>query len=427
MKSNLSNIITTINNYIVSVPAFKEINTEVEVMELKEYDSIVFMKICDDDKQTIMKSVIFKSAYTTKIEPGNKLKIKSSVRLYKTEIELVIKSYSVLGNGANMTSLAKLKSQLDGLGYFDAANKKEIMSNYQTIGIVSSLNAAGMKDFIHTINSRCSCKNIYVYPATVQGSAGPAELQKAIQLANKHNIVQVLAIIRGGGSKDDLECFNDTNLAKVIFESVLPIVTGIGHQIDTSIADLVADKNFITPTAVAQSITTENVLTVEKINLLISNLKDLFNNKFNSYYDWISNTESKLRKYKLQHMEKISAIIKLHSASCADVKRHLRLATDLQYKYLSIAENDIVASKENIFKQSGIVISAYINGLHILESNIREKIFNYDATLKKISKPKIICKATNEEVYNLKNFKKNQKYLIQFIDGSYNIKIKKRT
>jgi exodeoxyribonuclease VII large subunit len=419
----LSDIFSKIDYYINSTKFFKEIVIDVEVTELKEYNSVVFLKICDDLKQTITKAIIFKSAYTIKISPGDKINITCSVRLYRTEIELIIKSYTIYGEGNNTIELAKLKSKLTKLGYFD--NKKEIMLNYHIIGIISSLNAAGLKDFIHTINSRSSCKKIYIYPATMQGANCPTDIQKSIEIANKHNKVQILGIIRGGGSKDDLECFNDIQIAKAIFESDLPIVTGIGHQIDICIADLVADKNFITPTAVAQSITTENILTTDKINFTIRVIGQLLKNKFDLIHNYIILIESKLFKYESKYIMNFESIIEFHHNICNNTKRQIESTIEFQYKYLLNTENELKTIQKNTIAINSALIMSHENNLNIIDGYIKECIFKFDNKIKKLSKPRIICKETNEEIYTLTDFKKNQKYVIKFIDGSYNIKINK--
>lgn len=423
-SSNLLAIINNITNYINCTAIFKSINIEAEVTEIREYGTMVYLKVADcTNKLLIIKAIIYKSNYIIKLEPGNKIKINCKLSCYKNELQLNIKSYQLSGQGARTTALTVLKTQLAKLGYFD--NKKEIEQNYHTIGVISSLSAAGLKDFIHTINSRCSGKKIYLYPATMQGINAPKEVCSAINLANKHNSVQILVIIRGGGSKEDLECFNDKSIATSIHNSKLPIVTGIGHQIDISVADLVADRNFITPTATAQSITIENLLTKNKIKDKIKEIKCMFETKVNSYYNYITESELTLHKYKNIRIDKLNSTIHTHCIRQNEIKNKLQMISTLQYNYLIESETKLSEIQSNLSRTYLDMIASHKNNLNLIGALIKEKIADVTDKVTVLSRPKIINTETNEEVLTLKKFTTNQRYRINFIDGYYDIKIRK--
>jgi exodeoxyribonuclease VII large subunit len=416
----LSDLIANVSHYVNSNRDFKSINAEVEITELKEYPSLVFMRVCEP-KQDVIKAVIYKSKYHHKLNSGNKIRINCELKFYKNEIELVVNSYELAGAGAHSRALTKLKVELAELGYFD--NKKRIKQNYHTIGVISSINAAGFKDFVHTLNARCSGKKVYLYPAKVQGITAPQELSSAIKTANDHDQVQILAIIRGGGGKDDLECFNDKLLAKTIFKSNLPIVTGIGHQIDTSIADLVADQNFITPTAVAQNITEENLLTVQKIQEKISNLQNIFQTKINLWYNYISSATSKLHKYKNIHTNQWQNILGVHQLQRRGLEQKIRTTNNLKFDYLVRNEKILHDLKEKLTHHYFHLLNSHLNYLELYNVNLKEKIFSMNDQLNILSRPKIIRTTNNEEIHTLKEFKTHHNYQICFIDGSYDIKI----
>ena len=422
--SSLSDIISDISAYINSTSKFKLINIEVEITELKEYPNVTFMKVCDQSKQVFVKAIIYKSTYMVKLIPGNKIKIKSELKFYKNELELIIKSYSLIGQGSHLTALTKLKSELALLGYFD--NKKQIGQNYHTIGLVSSIHAAGLRDFIHTINTRCSSIKLYLYPATMQGSSAPGEISSAIKLANRHNIVQILVVIRGGGSKDDLECFDNPILAKAIYESKLPIVTGIGHQTDISVADLCADRNFITPTATAQSITTENLLTVAKIQNKIKSITSVFALQLDACFSYISNIETKMLKYKNTYINTINNIRHNHKIRQTEISNVIRMTVNSQYKYLLDAEFTLANTKLNLIKEYTDTMTCHTHNLELISANIKELIYNYNDNCIILAKPKITCIDTNEEIHTLKKFKLNSGYRINFIDGYFDIKVRHR-
>jgi len=123
---SLSNIISDIGTYINSTPKFKSIATEVEIVELKVYPNVIFMKVreADGNNQIVIKTIIYKSNYKIKLDAGNKIKINAELKFYKNELELIIKSYVLVGQGIHTTALTKLKVDLARLGYFD--NKKII-------------------------------------------------------------------------------------------------------------------------------------------------------------------------------------------------------------------------------------------------------------------------------------------------------------
>lgn len=417
----LPDIIAIISDYISNTDMFKNIQAEVEVTEIKEYPNIVFMTVCDVFRSVNMKCVIFKTDYQNKIIVGNKIVISATVRLYKNEIQLVIKSYVLLGLGSNISALSKLKEDLGKKGYFD--NKQEISQNYQIIGVISSLKAAGLKDFIHTIETRCSNKKLYLYPATVQGSAAPDEIVKQIKLANTHNMVKVIAIIRGGGSKEDLECFNDKAIARAIHESVIPIVTGIGHQIDVSVADMVADQNFITPTAVAQGITTNNLLTTDKINAEILFISDLFMIKFRSCEEYIIDSEEKILKCKNKSMEKISLGIQSMTEFGTNIRNRLETYLNSFYDKIVNSQADIKASVTARNHTMNSVIEEYAHLNQIIALGLDVKISAYDTEINQLGRPSIVDRKTKKEITLVKNLKSGQRYRINFIDGHHDIKI----
>jgi len=417
----LPDIISNISAYIVSVPAFRAVQTEVEVTEIKEYPNIIFLTVSDALRIVNMKAVIFKSDYQSKISPGDKIVVSGAVRLYKNEVQLVIKSYVGTGMGDSMCALTKLRAELSLEGYFD--NKKDIGQNYQTIGVVSSLRAAGLKDFIHTIESRCSGKKLYIYPATVQGLAATTEIPRAIQLANTHANVKILVIIRGGGSKEDLECFNDKAIARAIKNSVLPVVTGIGHQIDTSIADLVADKHFITPTAVAQGITVPNLLTTDKISAEITFLKDLFMIKFNSYTDYVVSSEARLAKYKGAKMTKLQTDINSITQVGDLVKARIQNLLGANLTYVTKAAVTIEQIRTELVAKITRGLDTHATFANVLSLGLSNQLDTYANEIRTFGRPTITDKRSGKEISLRKDLKPGRRYRIAFIDGHYDIKI----
>src|SRR5271154_639928 len=170
-----SNNITTIKDIeqtiqtFIKKTSFQNTKLIVEVIEMRNYNGLIFLKI--GDQTGTIKAIIYKQTYKAVLKPGDKIEIGCDLYLYRSELELIIKSYKQQGTGALNAKLILLKKQLCQLGYFD--NKPVLSSNYSDIGVISSLNAAGLKDFVHTINERCCGKKIYIYPSLVQGVLAP--------------------------------------------------------------------------------------------------------------------------------------------------------------------------------------------------------------------------------------------------------------
>jgi exodeoxyribonuclease VII large subunit len=145
-----------------------------------------------------------------------------------------------------------VKARLAAAGLFAEARKRAIPAHPRRIGIVTSRHAAALRDVLTTLRRRFPALPVILYPAAVQGASAPRELAAAIRAANAHAHVDVLILCRGGGSLEDLWAFNEEIVARAVYESRLPIVSGIGHDTDFTICDFVADARAATPTGAAQ-------------------------------------------------------------------------------------------------------------------------------------------------------------------------------
>lgn len=418
---SLIDIIDTISSFVNNSNSLKTIQLESEVSEIKEYPNVVYLTLIDSLTQTTIRATIFKSVYCTKLVIGSKISFQGSVKFYKNEIQISIKSYVLTGLGNAINSLNKLKEELALQGYYD--NKKEILDNYSKIGIISSLNSAGLKDFVHTINSRTCGKEIFIYPAVVQGTSAPEEIRKAIILANKHNKAQVLALIRGGGSKEDLECFNDKIIATAIHESNLPLVTGIGHQIDISIADLVADKYFITPTATAQGLTKGGIFDNDEIMAELIYVQDLFMVKMTSYYDYLDDVEDQLQKCKDSIVSRLSHQLSQHELLIEKLRNNIQTNIDSKCAYFDRIDNQLETFKNDIVQKIDKALSAHHPVIEAIGPMIETKLSCYSNSVSLLGRPIIKSKISGREIRMASDLKKGRKYIIQFLDDTYEIKI----
>lgn len=191
------------------------------------------------------------------IKDGIEVLVEGTLSLYtdRGDYQLIASKMNLWGEGQLQQAYEALKLKLQTLGWFEQSHKKAIPRFPKHIGIISSPTGDALQDILRMLKQRYPIAPITLYPTQVQGKKCAAEIAKAIRLANSHQQADVLILARGGGSLEDLWGFNEEIVAKAIFESTIPLVTGIGHEMDFSIADFVADLRAPTPTAAAQFIT----------------------------------------------------------------------------------------------------------------------------------------------------------------------------
>lgn len=168
------------------------------------------------------------------------------------KFSFTVRQIMPVGEGSIKKSFELLKKKLEKEGLFDRAKKRSLPEDLTKIGVISSTDAAGYADFCKIINARWGGLDIQVCHTQVQGLNAPDQIIRALKYLNERQEVQVVAIIRGGGSADDLACFNDEELVRAIAASKIPVITGIGHEVDESLSDLAADIQASTPSNCAE-------------------------------------------------------------------------------------------------------------------------------------------------------------------------------
>jgi exodeoxyribonuclease VII large subunit len=187
-------------------------------------------------------------------QSGDLVEVAANLGFYvpRGDIQLTVQSMRRAGIGGLYEAFLKLKAKLAKEGLFDLENKRPIPTHPRAIGIVTSPQAAALKDVLSTLARRAPHIPVVIYPTLVQGPDAPAGVISALKSAEKENTVDVILLVRGGGSIEDLWAFNDEKLAYVIAQSPIPIVSGVGHETDVTIADFVADLRAPTPTGAAE-------------------------------------------------------------------------------------------------------------------------------------------------------------------------------
>ena len=190
------------------------------------------------------------------IEDGMKVVVRAVPKVTKWgKFSLTVDAIRPAGEGSLKKAFEMLKKKLAGEGLFDPAKKRSLPEDLTKIGVISSTQAAGYADFIKIVNARWGGMKIMTAHTQVQGLDAPDQIIRALKYFNERSEVQAVVILRGGGSADDLSCFNDEQLVREIAASRIPVVTGIGHEVDESLSDLAADVRASTPSNAAEILT----------------------------------------------------------------------------------------------------------------------------------------------------------------------------
>ncbi|GAV25655.1 exodeoxyribonuclease VII large subunit [Carboxydothermus islandicus] len=208
------------------------------------------------DERAELKGVMYKgraSALPFIPQDGQKVIVFGQVAVYKKRgmYQIYAEVIEPLGIGALYLKFEQTKEKLRDKGYFAEERKKKLPRYPEKIGIVTSKSGAAIRDILTTIKKRWPKATLYLVPVAVQGDEAPGQIVKALNLLNRYKLCEVIILARGGGSFEELAAFNEEAVADAIFASKIPVVTGIGHETDTSIADMVADCRAPTPTGAA--------------------------------------------------------------------------------------------------------------------------------------------------------------------------------
>lgn len=212
------------------------------------------------DSTAQIRCVFFRNQHNASsrtLKDGQQVIARGRLSLYEArgDYQLIVQSLEDAGQGDLYRQFELLKTKLQALGLFEPSRKKPIPYMPMTIGVITSSSGAALRDILTTLKRRFPLATVRVYPSEVQGKEAPKQLIKALHMANNEARAEVIILARGGGSIEDLWAFNDEMLAMEIAKSDIPIVSGVGHETDFTIADFVADLRAATPTAAAEAVT----------------------------------------------------------------------------------------------------------------------------------------------------------------------------
>ena len=187
-------------------------------------------------------------------ENGMQVLVRARISMYEArgEYQIIVEHMEPAGDGALQRAFEALKQKLHQQGLFNAEHKQALPSHIQRIGVITSPSGAAIRDILTTLKRRYPAAHDIIYPVAVQGNESADQVVNMLKLAQQRAECDVLIVARGGGSLEDLWSFNEERVARAIHACKIPVVTGIGHEIDVTIADLVADQRAATPTAAAE-------------------------------------------------------------------------------------------------------------------------------------------------------------------------------
>ena len=263
--------------------AFDSVWIEGEISNLRIPDSKHAYFILKDDRSQI-RCVLFKGYRTgLKFQPedGDQVLLFGRISVYEArgEYQIIVEHLEPKGLGALQKAFENLKNKLSAEGLFDQNKKKPIPQFPWKVGVITSATGAALRDILNIIKRRNPKVSVLVYPVQVQGKGAAGEIASAIEQINRIDNLDAVIIGRGGGSIEDLWAFNEEVVARAISKSIIPVVSAVGHEIDFTIADFVADLRAPTPSAAAELVVPVLTDTNKALNRLVKNLLEVQQNQ----------------------------------------------------------------------------------------------------------------------------------------------------
>lgn len=293
--------VSDINQYIKALISsdenLKYIYVKGEISNFKMASNGHFYFSLKDEKSLI--GAMMFSNYANRInfkpENGQEVVVFGSIDAYpgRGTYQIIVYQMEEIGAGQQLLELEKLKKKLLEEGLFDESRKRKINLYPHAIGVITAPNSAAIKDILFNIKRRYPIADIYVFYSAVQGENAPKELLKAFQLAQTYPL-DTLLIGRGGGASEDLSAFNDEALVRAIANSKMPVIACIGHEIDSTLVDFVADKRASTPTAAAELATVDRREIEEKLSFALQDMEESLKSRIQGMKDDLSSYKEDL-------------------------------------------------------------------------------------------------------------------------------------
>jgi exodeoxyribonuclease VII large subunit len=301
-------------------------------------------------------------------ENGQQVQIRGKVSLYQPrgDYQLIVDRMEEAGDGALQRKFEALKNKLAAEGLFDQEVKQEIPELPECIGVITSNTGAAIHDVLSVIERRFPAIPVKLYSVPVQGEAAAPAICRALELAEEQAECDVLLLVRGGGSLEDLWAFNEEIVAHAIYDCPIPVVSGVGHEVDVTIADFVADVRAATPTAAAETVTPDQSSWLQSLEWYQYRLQQLITEKIQRHNERLGWLEKRLSQ---QHPV---AVVQRLSQRLDDVEQRLNhvwcyTLQQQQHRFHHLRNRLLTASPE-------LAISNYQHRLQILGQNLHHQI-----------------------------------------------------
>ena len=315
------------------------LNVKGEISRLTKHSSGHWYFTLKDKDASVSCAMFRFNNQLVKFDPkdGDEVILEASASIYKESgrYQLIVKSMKEAGTGDLEKAFLELKEKLFKEGLFSQDYKKPLPKFPSKIAVITSIGSAAYEDIIKTAKARFDLCKLYFYNSLVQGNLAANDLIKALKKADLVGY-DAIVLARGGGSKEDLWCFNDEGLVRAIFEAKTPIISAVGHEIDFSISDFVADHRSITPTASMIDLLPDKNELIQKIDNFETNLKKAIKERFLNAKNKVLNLELSFKKIAL------NSKIEMSFTNLKDIEHKLNFA--IQGK-ISKFESDLAIKK----------------------------------------------------------------------------------
>ena len=308
--------VSDVNQYIKALLSndenLKYIYVKGEISNFKMASNGHFYFSLKDDKSMI--GAMMFSGYANKIafkpENGQEVVAFGSIDAYpgRGTYSIIVYQMEEVGAGQALLELEKLKKKLLAEGLFDESRKRKINLYPQAIGVITAPNSAAIKDILTNIKRRYPIADIYVFYSAVQGDNAAKELLNAFNIAQTYPL-DTLLIGRGGGSSEDLSAFNDETLVRAIANSKMPVIACVGHEIDTTLVDYVADKRASTPTGAAELATIDQREIIEHLNYALNDMEQALRDRLEEMNEDLSSLKEDLNLSMLNMIKQQSQLL----------------------------------------------------------------------------------------------------------------------
>lgn len=366
--------VSDINQYIKALISgdenLKYIYVKGEISNFKMASNGHFYFSLKDEKSLIgaMMFSNYAGRISFKPENGQEVVVFGSVDAYpgRGTYQIIVYQMEEVGAGQQLLELEKLKKKLLEEGLFDESRKRKINLYPNAIGVITAPNSAAIKDILFNIKRRYPIADIYVFYSAVQGENAPKELLKAFELAQTYPL-DTLLIGRGGGASEDLSAFNDEVLVRAIADSKMPVIACIGHEIDSTLVDFVADKRASTPTAAAELATVDRREIEEKLSFALQDMEESLKSRIQGMKDDLSSYKEDLDleiRQLVSHYKELLAHKKVALESLNPdnvINRGFSLTVDEQGKPVSDIKQVKKGQKIRTILKDGVINSEVID------------------------------------------------------------------